>query len=214
MKSRYPDFHSSASRTTMLCFLPEEANNQSIYQSKKYLKFYSFLNIDSCSLMSSKERWFTSHSVNITSSFIVYTQGSLWLHPRIVTEALIKLGFYEARVLIIGERAGWMMPSICRVLQLEKSNLLSFKNQARGSDHKLAHFSQTKKKKRKKPASLQIITDWLRPICFLLLMLNVFTMLWNHSSSSLVTSYPQICTQRLVVPKKHLWMPQWFALFV
>lgn len=125
-------------------------SNQFIYQSKKYLKFYNFFNIDSCSPMSSKEPRFTSHSVNITSSFIVYTQSSLWLHPCIVTEALIKLGIYEARILIIGDWAGWMMLFICRVLQLDESNLLSFKTPATCSDHKLAYFSQIIKKDKTK----------------------------------------------------------------
>lgn len=100
--------------------------------------------------MSSKEPRFTSHSVNITSSFIVYTQSSLWLHPCIVTEALIKLGIYEARILIIGDWAGWMMLFICRVLQLDESNLLSFKTPAMCSDHKLAYFSQIIKKDKTK----------------------------------------------------------------
>jgi len=73
---------------------------------------------------------------------------------------LIKSGICEAQVLIIGDWAGGMMPFICRVLQLDRSHLLIFKTQARGSDHKLSHFSQTKKKKKgKKPTSLQIISD-------------------------------------------------------
>lgn len=170
--------------------------------------------------MSSEEPRFTSHSVNITSSFIVYTQSSLWLHPCIVTEALIKLGIYEARILIIGDWAGWMMLFICRVLQLDESNLLSFKTPATCSDHKLAYFSQIIKKdktKQKKHTSLQVIADSLRATSFLLLMVNAFAMLWNHSSSSLATSYPQICTQRLVVPKKEeasldasmIWLVSW-----
>lgn len=41
------------------------------------------------------------------------------------------------------------MSLICRVLQPDKSNLLSFKIQAVGSDHKLGHFSQETNKHHK-----------------------------------------------------------------
>lgn len=118
----------------------------------------------------SKDSHFLSHSVNITSSFTVYNQSSLCLHPFIVTEALTKSDIYEAQVLITGDGASWRSSFICRILQPEKSNPLSLKIQTRGSEHKQANFSQGMKNKKKKREreriknSLQVfrwqLADW------------------------------------------------------
>lgn len=112
----------------------------------------------------------------------------------------MKLDIYEAQILITRDLAGWVMSLICRVLQPDKSNLLSFKIQAVGSDHKLGHFSQETNKQtpqanepknqptnqnpkqankpkqnQTKPCKLSVY-GLLRLTCFLLLMLNIFTM--------------------------------------
>lgn len=84
-----------------------------------------------------------------------------------------------------------MITSICRVLQPDKSNLLSFKIQARGSDHKLGHFSQetntqtpqtnqpkknqankqnpkqaNPKKAKPNPVNFQTIVDWNKLVSY------------------------------------------------
>lgn len=170
--------------------------------------------------MSSKEPRFTSHSVNITSSFIVYTQSSLWLHPCIVTEALIKLGIYEARILIIGDWAGWMMLFICRVLQLDESNLLSFKTPAMCSDHKLAYFSQiikkdkTKKKNPHKSSGNSWLTESdLFPTADGQCLRNVVESLILLACHLLPSNmYTKACCS--LRRRKHLWMLQWFGWFL